>query len=57
MHLEALKQEERFHLRFSSLNYKEKGINNVFGSYNVTSKLWLLYLEVKLQQHRWNSCI
>ena len=57
MYLEALKQEERFHLRFSSLNYKEKGINNVFGSYNVTSKLWLFYLEVKLQQHRWNSCI
>ena len=57
MHLQALKQKERFHLRFWKLNHREKGTINAFRSYKLTSKLCLVYLKVKLQQNRWVYCI
>ena len=52
MCLEILKQEERFGLRFWKLNDRKKGTTNVSSSYKLTSKLCLVYLEVKLQQNR-----
>ena len=52
MYLEALKQEERFHLRLWRISQTEKAMNNAFSSYNLTSELCLLYLETKLQQNK-----
>ena len=49
---EVLKQEERFGLHFWSLNDKEKGMTNAFSSKKLTSKLCLVYLEIKLQQNK-----
>ena len=57
MCLEDLKEEEWFHLRFWRLNNKEKGMNNAFSDYKLSSKLWLVYLEVKLRQTRCGFCI
>ena len=52
MYLEILKQEERFDLRFWSLNNTEKGTTNAFSSYKLTSKHCYAYSDVKLQQDR-----
>ena len=38
MYLEVLKQKERFHLRFSSLNHRETGMKNAFGSYKTNKR-------------------
>ena len=57
MYLEALKEEEMFHLRFSRLHDRRKSTTNAFDSYKLTNKLCLLYLEVKLTQNRWGCCI
>ena len=48
MYLEVLKKKERFDLRFSRLNNREKGMTNAFSRYKLTSKLSLVYLEVTL---------
>ena len=57
MYLELLKQVERFRLCFSRLHNEEKDMNNAFSSYELTTKLCLVYLEVKLQQNRCSCCI
>ena len=57
MYLQVLEKDERFHLRFWRLNHRDKGMNNAFSSYKLTSKLCLLYFEVKLQQKRCDCCI
>ena len=57
MYLEALKQEERFHLRFCRPIHREKGVNNNFCIYKLTKKLCLLYLKVKLQENTQSCCI
>ena len=57
MYLEALKEEERFVLLFLRLNDKERAMNNAFSGYKLTSKLFLLYLEVKLQDKTCACCI
>ena len=45
-----LKQEERFTLPFIRLKVREKCMTNIFSGYKLTSKLFLVYLEVKLQK-------
>ena len=45
-----LKQEERFTLPFIRLKDREKCMTNIFSGYKLTSKLFLVYLEVKLQK-------
>ena len=57
MYLEALKQKEWFGLCFWSLHDTKKGTTNAFSSYKLTSKLCLLYLEVKLKQNKQGCCI
>ena len=57
MYLEVLQQEEMFNLRFWRIKQLHKGMNNAFSSYKLTSKICLLYLEVKLQQNRRGCCI
>ena len=47
---EILKQQQMFYLRVWTLNHNEKGMNKAFSSYKLTSKLWMVYLEVTLQQ-------
>ena len=48
MYNDLLKQKERFGLPFSRLQNKEKGMANALSGYKLTSKLCLVYLEVKL---------
>ena len=50
MYSDVLKQEERFGLCLWSLNDKKKGTAKDFSSYKLTSKLCLMYLDVKPQQ-------
>ena len=50
MYLEVLKQERKFGWPFWRLNDRKKGTTKDFSSYKLTSKLCLMYLEVKLQQ-------
>ena len=57
MYLDLLKQPEMFGLSVWRLNDREKGMTNFFTNKKLTSKLCLVYLEVKLQQNRCNSCI
>ena len=57
MYLDLLKQPEMFGLSVCRLNDREKGMTNFFTNKKLTSKLCLVYLEVKLQQSRCNSCI
>ena len=52
MHLEVLKQRERFRLCFWSLNDKDTGTTNAFSSYKPTSQLCFVYLDNKLQFSR-----
>ena len=56
MHLDVLKQEEKFDLRFWTLKDKEKGMTNVFSGRKLTSKLCLVYLEVKLEKNKCSCC-
>ena len=51
-YLQDLKREKRFRCCFRRLNAKKKGKAKTFGTYKLTRKLYLVYLEVKLQQHR-----
>ena len=48
MYLEIFKLEERFGLCFWRLSDKKKGTTKTLGSYKVTSKLCVMYLDVKL---------
>ena len=57
MYLEILKQEKRFGLCLWTLNEWRKGTTNDFSSYKLTSKMSLVYLEVKLQQYSCVYCI
>ena len=57
MHLEVLKEEEMFGLPFLGLNDKEKGLTNAFTCKKLTSKLYLVYLDVKLQENTCAHCI
>ena len=50
MYLEVLKQEKRHGLHFLRLKDRKKGMTKAFGSYKVTSKLCVVYLELKLEQ-------
>ena len=49
MYLEVLNQEERFGLCFCRLNDRDKGTTNAFSSHKLTTKLCLVYLEVKIE--------
>ena len=49
MYLDMLKQEERLRLRNWLLNNRRKSMTNVLSSYKVTKKLWVNFLDVKLQ--------
>ena len=49
MYVEILKQEETLGLCFLRLNDRKKNTTNAFSCYKLTSKLCLVYLEVKLQ--------
>ena len=53
MYLEVFKHEDRFGLRFQRLNGKNKGITQAFSSYKLTTKTYMMYLKVKLQQDRY----
>ena len=57
MHFEVLKQEEKFGLRFWMLNDRGKGMINTLSKKKLTSKLWLVYLQVKLQQKSTSAAI
>ena len=49
MYLEMLKQEERLRLRIWWLNNRRKSMTNVLDSYKLTKKLWVNFLDIKLQ--------
>ena len=49
MHLEVLKEEERFRLHFYREHDRKNGTTNAFSSCKLTREPHLLYLEVKLQ--------
>ena len=49
MYLEMLKQEERLGLRIWWLNNRRKSMTNVLDSYKLTKKLWVNFLDIKLQ--------
>ena len=51
MYLDLLKQEGKFGLLSLKLNDKEKGMTNALSSKKLTSKLCLVYFEVKQQQN------
>ena len=51
-YLVMLKEVEKFGFLFWKLNNKEKYITDTFSHYKLTSKLCLVYFEVKLQQNR-----
>ena len=53
MYLEIFKQEERCRLHFCRLHDRKKATTNAYSSYKLTSELFHVYLEVKLQQ---NTC-
>ena len=57
MYLEVLKQQESFGLRFLGLNDREKSMTIVFNGKKLTSKLYRVYLDAKLQQKRCLCCI
>ena len=57
MYLKVLKQEERFGLCFWTLNNRQKGTTNAFTSYKQKRKLYLVCLDVKLQQNKYSCCI
>ena len=48
MYLQVLKETEKFGLCFSMLNERKKGTTNTFSSYKLSSKLYLVFLEIKL---------
>ena len=47
-----LKEKKRIGFRFGRLNNMEKGMTNAFSRKNLTSKLCVVYLQVKLQENR-----
>ena len=47
-----MKEGKRFGLSFWKLHDTKRGTTKAFGSYKVTSKLCLIYLELQLQQDR-----
>ena len=57
MHLEILKLEEKYGFCFLRLKDCKKGTADAFSNYKLTSKRFLLYLEVKLQQGRCGWCV
>ena len=52
-YLEDLKEEKRFGLCFWKLHDRKKVTDKTFSTYKLTSKLRLVYLEVKLHTGRW----
>ena len=51
MYLEVYKQEERFGLCYWSLNDREKGTTATLNSHKLTSKLYLLFSEIAVQEN------
>ena len=54
--LDVLKQEKKFGLRFWRLHDRGKDMTNAFRGKKLTSKLCLVYLQVKLRQNKCASC-
>ena len=52
MYLEVLKQEKKFAWHFLRLNDKKKCMTNAFRGKKLTTKLCVVYIQVKLQQSR-----
>ena len=53
----GVEQKKLFCLGFWSLNDKEKGMTKTFSGKKLTKKLYLVYLEVNLQESRCACCI
>ena len=56
MYLWVFKREEKFGLRFLRQNSKKKGMTHTVSSYKLTSKPYLMYLKIKLQQDTCGWC-